>query len=672
MLVVIAWVLLLGRPALADVIPREDEQPSDPRLEAVRQRLDAARGKSHEAERLSPQILELTESEDPSVRAASVHLAPLCFGMESGGGIFRARVKDLLISDPAPSVRRECALVLGFVDYTVVPHLSDALSDPDVSVRLAAVESLGRVRGWRGVDALVRALLDADPRVRGAAAYALGAYDEPLPQAVPALVSAIGRGTSRSEIGADPACAALGRVGDERAVDGLLAVVADPDNRFRRDALRALGHLRPWANRIVPVIEAELRSSEDHMRRSAAGAAADLGPKAAGAIPALVRLVEGRDSVLFPAVYALGRMGEHAAEAAPMLAEIAAGEDTPKDLRRAAVEAIARMGDAAAPWAPGIVQEWLAGAEHIPFFIIERLGPLAARAMVDELEVAGPERRRTLAAALSKLAELEPLDPQSLKELVPYFHDDDRDVARWVADAVAASSENARSIAPELVRMLERNHVDLPGWAAGCLLRAGAPEAGDPLRRAALRGRSSIRVLATEALGYIPEQAAESVPVLLALLEDHSSAVAGAAALSLGRLGYGREACIGALTPLLGDSDRYVSVAAAAALVMLGQYEQSLRVLAVAVGEDARKCPHEVFEALARAGPDATEIASLLVSRSKWLTGRHRELALDALAHMGPDARPIIRPLLRSEDYWVRKVARDALAALGEAAARTE
>lgn len=71
-----------------------------------------------------------------------------------------------------PIVRREAALASADYEETVAA-LADLVDDPDVSVRLAAVASLGQIGGAEARDTLIYCYESSDPAIQEAAANAL-------------------------------------------------------------------------------------------------------------------------------------------------------------------------------------------------------------------------------------------------------------------------------------------------------------------------------------------------------------------------------------------------------------------------------------------------------------------------------------------------------------------
>ncbi len=125
-----------------------------------------------------------------------------------------------------------------------VPPLIRALNDADSRVRKSAAEALGKIGGVRAVRTLIRALNDSDWDVRSGAAEALGRIGEP---AVEPLINALNNSdTTGVRVNA---AQALGRIGDSRAVKPLERALNDADSRVRKSAAEALRRFGLQENR---------------------------------------------------------------------------------------------------------------------------------------------------------------------------------------------------------------------------------------------------------------------------------------------------------------------------------------------------------------------------------------------------------------------------------------
>jgi HEAT repeat protein len=171
----------------------------------------------------------------------------------------------------------------------LVAILNDRSAGED---RARACWLLGQTRDERALRPLAAALRDPGRRLRGEAARALGELGSTL--AVPELIVAL-------QAGPDPdtrmfAAYALGLLGDHRAVDPLLARLADAseDPRVRGHAAEAL--TGPRDRRAVPPLIAALGDPSAEVRFWASFALGQLGDPAA--LSALERLAQADDATL--------------------------------------------------------------------------------------------------------------------------------------------------------------------------------------------------------------------------------------------------------------------------------------------------------------------------------------------------------------------------------------
>ena len=204
-------------------------------------------------------------------------------------------VKQALIEQaraPEAARRRDALLGLGtFHDPALSPIFQAAAHDPDAGVRAAAIMALGRLNPIEGsahqeetIAVLVRAIRDAHPLVRRAAAWALGRVRDP--RAVSALREAAG---DRDAAVRAAAVEALGEREDEAVLPTLLERVHDKDAFVRRQAARALGRLRAQAA-TTPLIARVTREKDPEVKRAIAWALGEIGdPQAVEPLRALSR-----------------------------------------------------------------------------------------------------------------------------------------------------------------------------------------------------------------------------------------------------------------------------------------------------------------------------------------------------------------------------------------------
>jgi len=244
----------------------------------------------------------------------------------------------------------------------VLPELVAALRNEYWDVRYHAGEAL-RKCGSKAISALLIALKDEHYWSRLHAARTLGHIGPPAQAAVPALAKLLR--CPEADIRAE-AAEALARIGGIEGVrDELLAALPDANSFVRTAVAEALGRGGPAA--VPGLVQTIEKHSSAEVHDAAMRALAIIGPDAAAAVPALLRVLraevaevnrtyggipsEGirnsrighaiRESI---AVMALGRMGTAAAR--PLGDCLREADQT---LVRYALESLARLGPAAAP-----------------------------------------------------------------------------------------------------------------------------------------------------------------------------------------------------------------------------------------------------------------------------------------------------------------------------------
>jgi HEAT repeat protein len=113
-------------------------------------------------------------------------------------------------------------------------------SRPSIVLRIHAVCMLADMKNEAAIPLLANALLkDSSPLVRHEAAFAMGQLE--FRSAVPALIDAMTN--DESVLVRHESAVALGSIGDERAREGLVARLSDPDEDVRLSAECALADL---------------------------------------------------------------------------------------------------------------------------------------------------------------------------------------------------------------------------------------------------------------------------------------------------------------------------------------------------------------------------------------------------------------------------------------------
>jgi len=248
--------------------------------------------------RMPEKLVPLLTDRVPEVRSAAAE------GLR--GRYYRDALDALLdrLHDVDPEVRTAVAYTLySYSSYRVVRALVWALDDESPQVRKTAANSLISLDHYDSIQPLLKLAVnrEEDSEVRQQAIESLGylAHKSNVKfidlidderNVVGRLIDLIEDETEDVEIG-QAAITALERLGDERAVVPLVALLCDwyADFGMRLDALGALGNLKDF--RVTPILIAALQDPEPLMRPFAASALGNLCDPAA--LPALDRLVDG-------------------------------------------------------------------------------------------------------------------------------------------------------------------------------------------------------------------------------------------------------------------------------------------------------------------------------------------------------------------------------------------
>ncbi|HZU70780.1 MAG TPA: HEAT repeat domain-containing protein [Ktedonobacteraceae bacterium] len=256
----LAEALRFRPPTLKEKIKVVGGLPPDP---TIRIKAEAALLKLRET--AIPILLGALKDQDKQIRINAATALALFRDKATTPGLLTA-----LIEDSKVEVRREAAKALkGIGDRTAVISLFRALHDVDGEVRITVIETLGNTGDVKVIPNLLEVLSDLDEEVRNAvsdvlikfgkkavsgllevlhskpfakarAAKVLGIIGDPT--AVPELLTALdnqGDKVLRRE-----AAVALGRIGGDEAISGLLGALHDQESFVRQAAATALGRIK--------------------------------------------------------------------------------------------------------------------------------------------------------------------------------------------------------------------------------------------------------------------------------------------------------------------------------------------------------------------------------------------------------------------------------------------
>jgi HEAT repeat protein len=303
-------------------------------------------------------LVQQLEHDDPAVRSMVVrHL-----GLKARGG---AKVREPIVEalrDPAVEVRIAAVQALGHLDRRakdLAPRLAGLLDEPDPTLRAEAAIALVRIEG-RVSDVtrpvLVSSVTAASYLTRWRVMQALGGVGKDV---LPTLIAGLKEGDYSRLVIAE----ALARIGPEAeaAIPALLSALERPNPPVRARAAVALvavgGPLEPARAALLEALEAPELDPRLHGRfervypggytptreynkeRSTSVWLSTTYPKVISRFVPVIDLVALRREM----VEALGNLGEEAADALPVLSAIADDPSESETVRKAADEARRRI-----------------------------------------------------------------------------------------------------------------------------------------------------------------------------------------------------------------------------------------------------------------------------------------------------------------------------------------
>ncbi len=459
----------------------------------------------------------------------------------------QAALITILEQDPSPNLRRAAAGALGhFRGKSAVQALLAALNketeDPVIFATISALEelhdpqaveplcallaspsrsrwsrqqaatALGRIGDSRALQPLLTALArEREPRMSEALAEALGDLGDL--KAIPALLQELKRGNAAVQANA---ATALGRLRATEAVDALIELAVKRQNKNALAALGAIGD-----QRALPVLLNAFKSTNPALRSVAAAALGRLGHRDAVTLLAQAFTTEKSDSVRGAIVSALGELGDPHALPALRGALTAKGASYREEL----AWALGHCGDATV--VPDLQTLLDDREERVRFAAAMGLAEIgdAASAQALRVKLTDAEENTRIAAAFA-LAFLDA--KEGMPVLAPNVH------SKTLWQRFAAVVAMLRLGTPEAREVLAKGaHDVLPGLAAiarrgqeGQRVEALLPALADPNR--------DIRQYTARALAFFRDPSAQ--PALQQAAKDRNEEVRAAAQVTLARL----------------------------------------------------------------------------------------------------------------------------------------
>jgi len=425
-------------------------------------------------------------------------------------------------------------------DAAAVPVLVESLRHEDPVVRTMAAQGLRmlqfRIHGEAAppgaVDALLAALGDTDPHVRGAAADTLGWFRDP--RAVEPLMAILQ--ADPAAFPRDRAAVALGNLADSRAIDPLAAALQDEDLRVRRMAALALGRFAdessPGGRRAVEALIDALRDGDAQVRGSVALSLARSGDRRA--VKPLQALLNDEDEIVRrDAASALSGLHGPGMEAA------ARGLDSEDAyVREMSIHGVIGAGGSKAVEALIVAlrdqNESVRNSALNAAFHPERAGraPLKDPRLVEPLIAALKDESLSVKiGAILGLVVQE--DTRAVDPLIAALKDEEPPVRAWAAVGLGVLKD-PRSVAP-LVELLKDEDAETRVMAASALGGFKDPSTVEPLLTALQDPQQQVRERAAASLGEVKDPRSE--PALIGALKDTAMEVRCSAAVALGSLG---------------------------------------------------------------------------------------------------------------------------------------
>ncbi|MBN2507729.1 MAG: HEAT repeat domain-containing protein [Verrucomicrobia bacterium] len=316
--------LAAGETAAALAIYTKLDDPNQP----VAIRAAALSGLIHAAPSQAPaRVQEGLASNDPRLQQAVIAAAHRALGRDASRLLAEALPKLA-----APAKLQILPTLDASAESAVVTEMN--AKDGDDSVRLAALETLGRIGTGTAVPALLAAAANAPKPVSTTAAAALARISGP--GAVRAILAAAAEGSPETRAAAITALAARR---DESARPALARYAADSDSTVRNAALAALGKLG-GDDAIEQLAKAALAKKDPTALAALEAAAARVADKPA-AVRQLLALAGSDDAAIRSLLNTFAVLG--GTESLPAISRLAANTD-PKT-REAAVRTLSNWPD---------------------------------------------------------------------------------------------------------------------------------------------------------------------------------------------------------------------------------------------------------------------------------------------------------------------------------------
>lgn len=574
---------------------------------------------------------------------------------------------------------RQVAEAMAAFGALAVPALLELLVDPArTGARVWAARILGRIADARAVEALVGRMHDRDDRLRMAVAEALGAIGDP--RALQPLVRATLRDPA-PQVRAH-AAGAVARVEGPRAVDVLVAALADPDYATRIRALEAFETMR--IEDTAP-LEAALRDPNADVRRRAA-----LALERVGYLERIIKDLTSHDRMTrthaYAGLVALGEVGLADSVASYLhfssfevravvaracgdlgiarlgTALLRAIDDEAWPVRAAVCEALGRLHHEAAP--PALIHALEDGEEVVREAAAEALTTYAADVLTPHVaSFAATYERGSIVVRRSLVVIVGRIEDPAADALIVRAASDPSDMVRLPAVIALDRRPEEVKVGPLIARLTDAS-LDVRMAAITALGSTAGAEVFEGLLRALSGANNQLRERLAQSLARGPRQA------LLARLPElemnESPDVRIGMAWTLGKIG--DPAGVPTLTRFLRSDDAAIRASAAGALAKIA-HPSACNALFEAAGDPDARVRAAVVNSLSRVEGGTGRALETFASLARDPDAFVRDRALIAFANAaGPDGETRARAMAIRAAPAARTV---ALALIGTEASMT-
>lgn len=520
------------------------------------------------------------------------------------------------------SLRKKSFEALVKIGAPSIKALISLLPESPAEMKKLIIDIFGKIGSTRSIPPLIDCLRERDRDIQDAAAVALLKIGRP---ALPALRELL---ADRRKAVRAAAAKIIGRIGDPREIEALVALLKDENYQVRKVVVQELDRLgwRPDDSQYGStywVIKKDWKSDED-------------------AEHALLRaLDDDLVEVRLAAVRQLGKIKSKTAIGA--LAD--ALKDQSFQVRQAAVESLGKSDDMQV--IEPLFEVMMAGHEELARQAaksLQRFGKAVAGRFVTLLSSKDDLIKKLSAETLGNIG-----DTAATVPLMRLLISTDEKLVATVIEALGKIQDPATR--DPLLPFLKHGDETVREKCVTALGYFGDSHFAEPLMTMLRDPSESVRLATAKALGEIANPV--SVAELINSLNDSSMRVREGAAQAIGSMG---AVAIKPLIATLGDWDKDIQ-AIRKALTTIGS--SAIKPLIVALGSGEEKVSEAASKVLDNLGwqPPNDEVgAAYYIAKKQWM-------------HTVRIGQPAIGPLvgaLKDADVWVRSGAIEALGNIGQ------